>query len=301
MRPLAGSARCGLAALSPMCAVAQAGATLPLPCDAEVRALLAQRIDVAPARASGSLSAFVERERDVASLPTAAAGKGSDVPSTTWTDALRDRLDHEGLHRDPAGRDGSSAVTCVSSSRSPSLCCPAMSWCRPAMAWQIPARGSVHAFIRTAAHAGQLHSVAWTPGIPTPTTRSFKALRLSTPWHELSGVTLGVEADTATSASGCSATRWRGVPGTSYEALVETRICRPLGHDEHAHRAVAGAARAARGRAMTPISSPVANWDFAVLAGTGALRSSANDLLTFLAANLGFTTSPLAEADGGRC
>ena len=47
---------------------------------------------------------------------------------------------------------------------------------------------------------------------------------------------------------------------------------------------------------MTPISKSVAKLGFSVLAGTGALRSSANDLLTFLAANLGFTKSPLAEA-----
>jgi hypothetical protein len=42
--------------------------------------------------------------------------------------------------------------------------------------------------------------------------------------------------------------------------------------------------------------APVPNWDFQVLAGCGALRSSANDLLTFLAANLGNVKSPLASA-----
>src|SRR5205807_4813870 len=40
---------------------------------------------------------------------------------------------------------------------------------------------------------------------------------------------------------------------------------------------------------------PVANWDLPTLAGAGALRSTANDLLTFLAANLD-TKSPLAGA-----
>jgi hypothetical protein len=42
--------------------------------------------------------------------------------------------------------------------------------------------------------------------------------------------------------------------------------------------------------------APVPNWDLASLAGAGALRSSANDLLTFLAANLGYTKSSLAPA-----
>jgi hypothetical protein len=38
------------------------------------------------------------------------------------------------------------------------------------------------------------------------------------------------------------------------------------------------------------------NWDLAALSGAGALRSSANDMLTFLAANLGYTKTPLAAA-----
>jgi hypothetical protein len=39
----------------------------------------------------------------------------------------------------------------------------------------------------------------------------------------------------------------------------------------------------------------VANWDVPTLAGAGALRSTANDMLTFLAANLGYTKTPLAQ------
>jgi serine-type D-Ala-D-Ala carboxypeptidase/endopeptidase len=42
--------------------------------------------------------------------------------------------------------------------------------------------------------------------------------------------------------------------------------------------------------------SVVPNWDSAALAGAGALRSSANDMLTFLAANLGYVKTPLAAA-----
>jgi serine-type D-Ala-D-Ala carboxypeptidase/endopeptidase len=41
---------------------------------------------------------------------------------------------------------------------------------------------------------------------------------------------------------------------------------------------------------------PVPNWDLPTLAGAGALRSTANDMLTFLAANLGYTKTPLAPA-----
>jgi D-alanyl-D-alanine-carboxypeptidase/D-alanyl-D-alanine-endopeptidase len=83
--------------------------------------------------------------------------------------------------------------------------------------------------------------------------------------------------------------------GANYETLMRSRIAGPLamtstvitlseslkrrlapGHNEQLRR--------------------VANWDFPVLTGAGAIRSTANDLLNFLAANLGYTKSPLAPA-----
>jgi D-alanyl-D-alanine-carboxypeptidase/D-alanyl-D-alanine-endopeptidase len=41
---------------------------------------------------------------------------------------------------------------------------------------------------------------------------------------------------------------------------------------------------------------PVVNWDLPALSGAGGLRSSANDMLTFLEAVLGYKESPLAPA-----
>ncbi len=41
---------------------------------------------------------------------------------------------------------------------------------------------------------------------------------------------------------------------------------------------------------------PVPNWDIPTLAGAGALRSTADDLLKLIAAELGYTASPLAPA-----
>lgn len=83
--------------------------------------------------------------------------------------------------------------------------------------------------------------------------------------------------------------------GMDYETLVKKRITGPLamksttitlsdamkarlaiGHDQELARAV--------------------NWDIPTLAGAGALRSSANDLLDFLAAYLGMKKTPLAPA-----
>jgi CubicO group peptidase (beta-lactamase class C family) len=41
---------------------------------------------------------------------------------------------------------------------------------------------------------------------------------------------------------------------------------------------------------------PAANWDLTALAGAGAIRSDVSDMLTFVAANLGYVDSPLAKA-----
>jgi D-alanyl-D-alanine-carboxypeptidase/D-alanyl-D-alanine-endopeptidase len=83
--------------------------------------------------------------------------------------------------------------------------------------------------------------------------------------------------------------------GMDYEALVRSRICMPLGmNDTRVTLTPEMKARLAIGHG--PNMNPVPNWDLSALAGAGALRSSANDILTFLAANLGYIKTPLASA-----
>ena len=83
--------------------------------------------------------------------------------------------------------------------------------------------------------------------------------------------------------------------GMDYEALVRSRICMPLGmNDTRVTLTPEMKARLAIGHG--PNLNPIPNWDLSALAGAGALRSSANDILTFLAANLGYTKTPLASA-----
>ena len=83
--------------------------------------------------------------------------------------------------------------------------------------------------------------------------------------------------------------------GTDYEALVKTRIGAPLGLDSTSISLSAEQqARLATGHDMQ--RNPVKNWDLPTLAGAGALRSTANDQLTFLAANLGLTPTGLLPA-----
>jgi D-alanyl-D-alanine-carboxypeptidase/D-alanyl-D-alanine-endopeptidase len=83
--------------------------------------------------------------------------------------------------------------------------------------------------------------------------------------------------------------------GMDYEAMVRSRICEPLGMNSTRVKLTADMkARLAIGHSAG--LSEVPNWDLTALAGAGAIRSSANDMLIFLAANLGYTKTPLAAA-----
>lgn len=80
-----------------------------------------------------------------------------------------------------------------------------------------------------------------------------------------------------------------------YETLVITRIAQPLGMDStRIQLSPEMQERFATGHNQS--GKVVKNWDIPTLAGAGALRSTANDLLKFLAANLGFTQSTLFPA-----
>ncbi|MEO8226940.1 MAG: serine hydrolase [Gemmatimonadota bacterium] len=79
----------------------------------------------------------------------------------------------------------------------------------------------------------------------------------------------------------------------SYEQLLTERVLRPLGmNDTRITLTDDMRRRFATGHAD---GSAVENWDLPVLAGAGAIRSTANDLLKFVAANLA-STGPLHAA-----
>lgn len=80
---------------------------------------------------------------------------------------------------------------------------------------------------------------------------------------------------------------------TDYESLVRRRIAAPLGmHETMITLSSKLKARLAQGHDGN--LRPVANWDIPTLAGAGALRSTVNDMLKFVAANLGLTESALS-------
>jgi serine-type D-Ala-D-Ala carboxypeptidase/endopeptidase len=83
--------------------------------------------------------------------------------------------------------------------------------------------------------------------------------------------------------------------GMSYEELVRIRILEPLGmHDTSITLSDDQTKRLAPGYDTS--LNPARNWDFDALAGCGALRSTAADMLTFLAANLELADTPLKVA-----
>jgi CubicO group peptidase (beta-lactamase class C family) len=80
-----------------------------------------------------------------------------------------------------------------------------------------------------------------------------------------------------------------------YEPLVRARITGPLGM-RHTAVALTPDMKAQLATGHSPALEPVANWDLPTFAGAGALRSTTNDMLTFLGAALGYGPSPLDPA-----
>lgn len=87
--------------------------------------------------------------------------------------------------------------------------------------------------------------------------------------------------------------------GKSYEELIVERICKPLdlcdtriGLDNETRKRLAPPHNA--------LGKPSSNWDFDAIAGAGALRSTTDDMLTYLEANMGSEECGLLSAMG-RC
>jgi CubicO group peptidase (beta-lactamase class C family) len=85
--------------------------------------------------------------------------------------------------------------------------------------------------------------------------------------------------------------------GTNYEALLVDRICTPLKMDSTRITLTPELeSRFAKGH--NELGESVRAWDLPALAGAGAIRSTANDLLKYVSANLGLVSSwltPLME------
>jgi serine-type D-Ala-D-Ala carboxypeptidase/endopeptidase len=83
--------------------------------------------------------------------------------------------------------------------------------------------------------------------------------------------------------------------GTDYESVVRMRITRPLSMPDTGI-AFSSLQKQRMATGHNGMLAPAANLELSTLAGAGALRSTANDMLTFLEAFLGYKESPLAPA-----
>lgn len=83
--------------------------------------------------------------------------------------------------------------------------------------------------------------------------------------------------------------------GVDYESLVKQRITGPLGMRDTAGT-LTPRLRARLAQGYNQMLQPTGLWDIPALAGAGLLRSTANDLLIFLGAELGLTPTPLKPA-----
>lgn len=82
---------------------------------------------------------------------------------------------------------------------------------------------------------------------------------------------------------------------TTYGAMTDEKILKPLGMTMSGTvLSDAMSTHLAPGHDNT--GSAMKNWDFDALAGAGAIRSTANDMLRYLKANMGIDQSPLADA-----
>jgi CubicO group peptidase (beta-lactamase class C family) len=80
----------------------------------------------------------------------------------------------------------------------------------------------------------------------------------------------------------------------TYEQLLQARVLAPLGMQD-THVATDAIARSRLAPGHNPDGDPLPNWDWDALVACGGIRSTANDILKFLAANMD-PDSPIADA-----
>jgi serine-type D-Ala-D-Ala carboxypeptidase/endopeptidase len=83
--------------------------------------------------------------------------------------------------------------------------------------------------------------------------------------------------------------------GGTYESLLRARICDPLAMADTGIT-LSDAQKARLAQAHDSDGRPESNWDLPTFAGAGAIRSTAADMLKFLAANIGLVKTPLDAA-----
>jgi CubicO group peptidase (beta-lactamase class C family) len=153
-----------------------------------------------------------------------------------------------------------------------------------------------------------LHLATHTSGLPRlPPNLTWKKLATDNPYSDYSAEDLyaglancrlknrpGARTRYSNFGSGLLGHVLSRVGGADYERQLIDRVLLPLGmHDTAIRLSDEQQARLAPGHAE---GKPVRQWDFEVLAGAGALRSTMADMLRFLRANLDPESTPLRAA-----
>jgi D-alanyl-D-alanine-carboxypeptidase/D-alanyl-D-alanine-endopeptidase len=154
-----------------------------------------------------------------------------------------------------------------------------------------------------------LHLATHTSALPPlPLSISLKALVSSNPYKDYSAQDLyktlartellrepGEQYSYSNFAYGVLGHALTHQAGKSYEELVAERICKPLGlHDTYIQLDEEKRTRLAPPHNV--VGKPSSTWEFDVIAPAGALRSTTDDMLTYLEANMGFKQSDLLRA-----
>jgi D-alanyl-D-alanine-carboxypeptidase/D-alanyl-D-alanine-endopeptidase len=84
--------------------------------------------------------------------------------------------------------------------------------------------------------------------------------------------------------------------GLDCETLVRTRICEPL-NMKSTVITISPRLRSKLAKGYDSKGVPISNWDLPTLAGAGALRSSINDMLIYVEANLGLIKTKFSSSN----
>ena len=85
------------------------------------------------------------------------------------------------------------------------------------------------------------------------------------------------------------------IDSATYEQVMVNRVCGQLGMPSTRVN-LRPEMRSLLAQGHSVVGRPVSNWDLAVLAGAGGLKSSVEDMLVFLRANMGLMPTPLRAA-----
>ena len=269
-----------------LCAAAAAQSPSPIPSDEEIRKILVQRIDDAKQSVGIVVGVIEPKGRRIVSYGALAQGDTGPLDGDTVFEIgsitkvftsllLSDMVQREELAlNDPIGKYLPSEV-------------------------RVPERGGrAIALQDLSTHTSGLPRMP-TNFSPKDAANPYADYSVEQMYQFLSGYTLtrdiGAQYEYSNLGGGLLGHVLTRRAGMDYESLVRSRITTPLNMTS-TRIALSPELQMRLAKGHNERLVPVSNWDLPTLAGAGALRSTANDLLNFLAVPLGYTASPLAPA-----